>query len=300
MLYTLKNQHLSLTVDTLGAQMRSILGADGTEYLWQGDPVYWEDQAPNLFPFIGRLTDNSYTYLGQPYPMGIHGFAAGEEFSAAACSDTQLVLELRNTEKTEKSYPFRFLFRIVYQLQENKIAITFHVENLDEKCMPFGIGGHPGFNVPLEKEKSFDDYVLEFSTPCLPTRIGFTPTVYMSGHDTPMPLRNGRYLDLSHSLFDEDAIILKDMAREVTLRCRTGGKGVRVSYPQMPYLGFWHWPKKDAPYVCIEPWSSLPARQDVVEEFSCKSDLIQLNAGQVYENSWSITVLDETTKGATK
>lgn len=71
------------------------------------------------------------------------------------------------------------------------------------------------------------------------------------------------------------------------------GKSVTVAYPQMPYLGIWHMPHTDAPYVCIEPWASLPSRQDVVEELSCKSDLIHLAPGAKYENQWSITITEE-------
>lgn len=111
--------------------------------------------------------------------------------------------------------------------------------------------------------------------------------------DTPYPLREDRFMDLRHDLFAEDAIILKNMAREVTLRSRISGKGVKVSYPDMPYIGFWHRPKKDAPYVCIEPWSSLPARQDVVEEFICKSDLIQLSPGKAHDTAWTVTLLEK-------
>ena len=85
-------------------------------------------------------------------------------------------------------------------------------------------------------------------------------------------------------------MILKNMGREVTLRSKKSHRGVCVSYPDMPYLGIWHRPKTDAPYVCIEPWSSLPSRQDVVEEFSCKSDLVHLPPRQTYESKWSITV----------
>ena len=44
MLITIHNEHLSLTVDTLGAQMMSIRLADGCEYLWQGSPEYWGDR----------------------------------------------------------------------------------------------------------------------------------------------------------------------------------------------------------------------------------------------------------------
>ena len=97
-------------------------------------------------------------------------------------------------------------------------------------------------------------------------------------------------ISLRHDLFDEDAIILKNMAREVSLRSKVSSHSVTVSYPKMPYLGIWHWPHTDAPYVCIEPWSSLPSRQDVVEELSCKSDLVQLESGCVYDNTWTITI----------
>ena len=156
--------------------------------------------------------------------------------------------------------------------------------------MPFGIGGYPGFNVPLEEGERFEDYELEFACPCQPDRVGFTPAVYLSGHDEAYPLREDRFIDLQHELFDEDAIILKNMAREVTLRSKVSGKGLTVRYPDMPYLGIWHWPKTDAPYICIEPWSSLPSRQDVVEEFSCKSDLVHLASGKCYETAWSISL----------
>ena len=67
-------------------------------------------------------------------------------------------------------------------------------------------------------------------------------------------------------------------------------RSVTVTYPQMPYLGIWHMPHTDAPYVCIELWASLPSRQDVVEELSCKSDLIHLAQGAEYENVWTIMI----------
>lgn len=60
--------------------------------------------------------------------------------------------------------------------------------------------------------------------------------------------------------------------------------------PQMPYPGIWHMPNTDAPYVCIELWTSLPARQDVIEEFTCKCDMIQLEPGEIYHNIWTISL----------
>ena len=289
MLITLENEVLRLTVDTLGAQMMSLI-REGSEYLWQGDPVYWPDRAPTLFPFIGRLTNNSYQFRGKTYPMGIHGFAAASEFAVTEQGRDYAVLTLVSDPAIQTSYPFDFRLDITYRLADDKVEITYAVHNHSGETMPFGIGGHPGFRVPMTDDTCFEDYFLEFSLACQPDRVGFTPAVYLSGQDTPYPLEGDTILRLRHSLFDEDAVILKNMCREVTLKSEKTGRFVRVTYPDMAYLGIWHWPKTDAPYVCIEPWTSLPARQDVVEEFACKSDLIHLPAGKTYENTWTITI----------
>lgn len=287
---TLENSRLRLTVDSLGAQMMSLQTLDGREYLWQGDPRYWCDRAPVLFPFVGRLTGNSYRYGGQVYSMGIHGFAARQDFSCLCPKPNRLVLQLTDNGETRDQYPFAFSLNIIYELIDNRVQVTYQVENSGTGILPFGIGGHPGFRVPLEEGEQFDDYILEFTGGCQPDRVGFTPQVFLSGQDQPYPLKEGKYLPLRHDLFDEDAVILKNMSREVTLRSRISPHGVQVSYPDMPYLGLWHMPNTDAPYLCIEPWSSLPARQDVVEDFACKSDLIQLGPGKTYVNTWSITI----------
>ena len=40
--------------------------------------------------------------------------------------------------------------------------------------------------------------------------------------------------------------------------------------------------------MCLEPWVSLPARQDVVEEFTQQGDLVALLPGERYVNPWKI------------
>lgn len=290
MYITIENENLCLTVDTKGAQMMH-LQSEGVEYLWQGDPQYWAKRAPILFPFIGRLTNDSYRLGETVYPMSIHGFAASSDFAVAEKSEDYLLMEMTDSPKTRKQYPFSFAFQIGYRLVGSQVEITYRVENRSCVNMPFGIGGHPGFRVPLVDGECFEDYAISFSQPCQPDRVGFTQACYLSGWDVRYPLAEDIHLDLQHSLFDEDAIILKNMSREVTLQSRKSGNGVRVAFPKMPYLGIWHWPKTDAPYVCIEPWSSLPSRQDVIEDFNCKSDMIQLEPGHTHQNMWSITVL---------
>ena len=285
----LSNDRISLRVDTRGAEMTG-LNANGTEYLWQADPAFWDQHAPILFPFVGRLTNGGYRLHGRFYPLAQHGFAASSEFSVEEENGDRIALVLRDSEETRASYPFSFRFSVIYELLENTVRVTFRVENRSNETMPFGIGGHPGFRVPLCEGEAFTDYTLEFDEAAEPDRVGFTEKVYLNGKDEPYPLVEGRFLPLSHDLFDEDAVILKNMAHRVTLRSRVSGRGVTVSYPFMPYLGLWHRPRTTAPYLCIEPWNGLPSRQDVEEEITCKSDLVRLPAGQTYETTWTITV----------
>ena len=289
MLITIQNKKLQLTVDTLGAQMMHLV-AGGEEYLWQGDDVYWEDRAPVLFPYVGRLTDEKCTVSGDPYSMGIHGFAAACEFAAEKVAEDAMVLVLEANAETLSRYPFAFRFAVTYALKENTVAIAYRVENKGEKVMPFGIGGHPGFGIPHAEGEAIEDYYLEFAYPCLPDKMGVSDTGFMTGHDLPCPLAEGKYLPLDPTLHSDDTVLLRNMAKAVTLRSKKSDYAITVSYPEMPYLGLWPWPGTGAPFLCIEPWASLPARQDVVEELTAKSDLIHLPGGKIFETEWSITV----------
>lgn len=291
MLYTIKNEAVSVGIDTLGAELQSITDADGTEYLWYGDAEYWRNRATNLIPYVGRMTDGTYIYNGKKYPMGPHGFARNMEFAVQQESDTCVAFTLTDTDETRECYPFRFAFSVIYTLVGAELRIIYRVENRGENTMYFGLGGHPGFRLPLEEGKCFEDYRITFAQPCHPSRALLAPSYMMSGVETLYKLENDTTLPLRHDLFDDDAIILRHFDKTMTLSTGEGSRGVRVHIPQMPCVGIWHTVKKDAPFVCIEPWVSLPSRDGVVEDISQQSDLIALAAGKTYENEWSIALL---------
>ena len=234
---TLQNQNLTLCVDPFGAQMMELGSKQGTQFLWNGDKQYWPDRAPVLFPYVARLTDGCYTLCGERYSMDIHGFAKDSVFTIEEQSSDSVTFCLRQTPETLRQYPFRFTFRVRYALRGWTVHVTYSVCNEDEKELPFGIGGHPGFRVPLTGSTGFEDYKLCFSQPCLPDRIGFTGDCYLNSQTECFPLEDDTTIRLRHELFDEDAIVLKNMARCVSLCSEKTGKSVTVAYPQMPYLG---------------------------------------------------------------
>lgn len=286
MMYRIQNGCMTALIDSLGAQLMSLQCAQGVEYLWQGDPKYWSDRALTIFPYVARLTQGCYRYQGQLYHMPIHGFAPTAQFRVAQQTDSAITFTLESCPEFYQQYPFRFRFCVRYQLEEATLNVTLQVENLDEKTMYFGLGGHPGINVPLEAGLSFEDYVLEFPD-CQPRRVEFTPECFITGKEHPFPLEN-KQLPLRHTMFDEDAIVLKGIPGQVTLRSEHGDRGVTLTAPEFPVFGFWHMPKTDAPYVCLEPWSSLPSRQDVIADLETQEDLISLPAGETYSATWSV------------
>ncbi len=288
--HTIQNEFLTVTAAEKGAQLQSILGRDGTEYLWQGDAKYWSDRALNIFPYVARLTEGSYYLDGALHRMQIHGLAPYADFRMLCNDGASMILEMEDNADTFAQYPRHFVFRVGYALTNQTLNISYEVENRDERPMYFGLGGHPGFNVPLVGGREFSDYRLRFSETCQPSRVGFNDACFVTGEEEPFPLEQEKILRLRHDLFDRDAIVLKNMASQVTLETKGDSHSVTVCYPQMKYLGLWHWPKTDAPYLCIEPWCSLPARAGEIAVFEQQRDLIALEPGRIYRNFWTIRV----------
>lgn len=310
MIYTLKNSEMEVQVSSKGGELVSLRDADQTEYIWIGDARYWKRHAPQLFPCIGRLTNNQYRMDGALHEMGQHGFLRDYELTKVereeqgtavqagaagqACAEaetaTSLHLQLQSDASTRQLYDRVWTVDIFYTLCGKTLSVKFQVRNCDTRTMRFGYGIHPGFNVPLNPALRFEDYRLDFHEASIPKQMELTERYTISGGMHDYALEEGRYLPLQHSLFDHDAIILKDMPHTVTLGSQKDEKKVTVAFPDMPYLGIWHAPETDAPFVCIEPWSSLPSTDGVIDEYETKLDFITVEPEQTYTNNWSISI----------
>ena len=291
MTYTIKNEYLEATVNELGAELISLKSADGCEYIWQGDPKYWQGHAPIMFPFCGRLWEGKYTYLGKEYSLGNHGFARHSLFSLYSAKESEITLLLKSDEQTKQNYPFDFLFYVTFSLKGKELKISHRVENKDEKDLIFAIGGHPAFNVPLGGEGKFEDWYLELDKKCEAIRVDLSEKCFRTGNDKPYLSEGVKKIPLSHSLFDRDAIFLYNVPKRVSLLSEKSRRGVRVSFNDMKYVGFWHMPRTDAPYVCIEPWTSQPSYDGAVDSLSTKAEMICLPSGYSFKNGYSIEVI---------
>ena len=126
---TLSNEKVTIQLSEHGAELTSIVAGDN-EYLWQADPKFWARHSPVLFPFVGRVWNNTYRHEGKAYPMGQHGFARDMDFQLSYEEEDAVVFSLESDEQTFAKYPFRFVLEIGYRLKGNCIEVMWNVQNI--------------------------------------------------------------------------------------------------------------------------------------------------------------------------
>ncbi len=271
-----------LTVDRRGAELKSWITEDGIERLWQGDPAYWEETAPWLFPFVGRLHEKRYTFDGKSYPMDIHGIIRDMEFTVLELQEESILLELTSDAASREVYPFDFYLRVRFTLSNHGFASevsVFHSSESPQPEMIFGFGGHPGFNLdyPLEKYKlelpqvKLDELRLAvFSENGLLEGLVELPDNLWVHAEIPT-------VDLSQWNFNEDGLFLINPGDRTNLIFTDCGTELTMETEGYETLGLWQAP--GAPYLCLEPWASLPGREGIVEDLVAKPHMMRLPRG---------------------
>lgn len=286
----LENEILKVTINHFGAELSSIVKkATGIEYMWNADEKFWKRSAPVLFPFVGSLKNKEYVYEGKAYPMGQHGFARDMEFSFVSNDGTEAWFSLSSDDSTYEKYPFAFTLEIGYQLTGNTLKVIWHVVNEDEKQMYFSIGGHPAFMCPLNGEGKQTDYFIEFDTDkdLTYSKLSGNGLVYKKDN---VLATNGGKMQVTEHLFDEDALVVEqDQAHKVSL-CKPDGSPYLTVTFDAPLFGLWSPAKKNAPFICIEPWYGRCDSEEFAGTLEQREYGHCLEAGEDFEVSFEIEV----------
>ncbi len=281
MIYSIENDKLKVSVHSDGAQLYSVYSKiTDTEYLWQGNPEFWTGRAYNLFPFIGRMYDNYFRYDGKEYPSRAHGLARYFPFVLEKQTENSLLFLFTDNEETHKEYPFNFEFRVEFILKDNKLITKYEVTNTDDRTLICAFGGHPGINVPFAKGV-FEDYYLEFKQDLdIHRQLLSESDRYMADKAVAYPLVDGYKLPLEHGLFTHDAIILEGTEGVVALKSAKDDRYVSMEFSDYQFIGFWQVMKEGAPYLCLEPWSALPAIDGKVVDLATKPHMTHVPVGE--------------------
>ena len=280
---TITNGILSARFNELGAELKS-LTCNGTEYIWPGDPAFWAGSAPILFPICSGLLNDTYYLGGKEYRLQKHGYGRFCTFGVEAQSDTSVTFILHSDEESKKSFPFDYTLRITYTLEGKTLQVRYDTENRSAHTMYFSIGAHEGFYCP----EGIEEYDILLPAPETLDTCVLKGSVL--GKDTQRILENQDILPLKYDYFSVDALIFKNLqARSMILRHRNSQKALRLSFPGHEY--FLIWSKKDAPFVCLEPWCGITDSVDTNQNIETKEGIRAVAPGAHYVCAHSIEIL---------
>lgn len=287
--FTIKSDFLKVKITKKGAEICSIQNKNGDEYMWNANPDIWSSYAPVLFPVIGTLKNGKYTFEGKEYTIPKHGFIRNNENLAITDhSANSITFQHKYSEETLKIYPFKFEFNITFSVDGPVITVNHKIVNSGEDPMYFSLGGHPAFKCPLTGYETYDDYFLKFEEKENCCTYLLNDEGLLSGETRPL-LNKSDTLFLEHSLFNKDALILKDLkSRKVSLNHKTKGPVLSVAFNDFSYLGVWA--KPDGDFICIEPWLGITDNEDTDSDFKTKEGILALNPNADFQVSYSITI----------
>lgn len=282
--YKLQNENLEITVNSKGAELVSIKEpVNNREYMWEGNPDVWGRVSPVLFPFVGGLKNKEYVYNGKSYPMAQHGFARDMEFTLVSQTENSIWFVLNSTEETLEKFPFDYRLEIGYEMSGWNIRVCWRVTNPSDKVLYFSIGGHPGFACPLDGYIGFDK-APEITSSVIDTTAGL-----MSNEKKTYPLEDG-LLKITPDLFDQDALVIENnQVNTVSLLSADKTPFVSVSF-DAPLFGVWSMPRRQAPYVCIEPWYGRCDHIDFHGSLEERAWGNSLEGGGIFEASYNIHI----------
>ena len=287
--YEIKNEHIKVKIKSFGAELNSLQKIDeDLEYIWQGDSKYWNRHSPILFPIVGRLKNDSYTYQNQKYNMTQHGFARDKEFEVIKNEADFMEFRLKSDEKTLEIYPFSFELYLSYKLEKNSLIVSYKVINKSDDKMLFSIGAHPAFNWTLKEDEKKEDYFLEFEN------IKQTKRYFLNDKGLVYDSVDLKIIDnkiaLNEELFKNDALVFEDLnIKTLTLKNSINENYIKLNFENFPYLGIWSKPT-GAPFICIEPWFGVADSFDSSKNLEDKKGIITLLKDEIFSSFYSIEI----------
>ena len=280
---TISNTILTAQIKHIGAELCSLKDNSNTEYIWNGNPEFWGKHSPILFPIVGTLKNNSYHYNDIEYHLSRHGFAREMNFELIDKQENSATFSLISSDETLKKYPFDFELHLIYTLENKSLKIEYKVINKGLSKMPFSIGAHPAFDLP----NNFENYSLEFEKE-EPLEFYLLEDGLISNSTAKIQL-NKKQLHLNHKLFENDALVFKQIQSKSITILENSKPIIKVNYKDFPDLGIWT--STNAPFICIEPWFGYSDTVDLFGDLFEKEGIQVLDSNETFKSQFSIEIL---------
>jgi galactose mutarotase-like enzyme len=227
-----------------GIASRFDIGSYAVLYL---DEVTLADPAKNvrggipvLFPTPGKLADDAWSFAGKRGGLKQHGFARNEvwqviDVGRGAAPRASLRLEWAGNAD---NWPWPTALEITYALRGQTLRLDQRVTNLGGERMPFGLGFHPYFHVPVAEKTS-----ARVTTRATQAFDNVAKRVVQLAH-------GGDSIDLADA--EVDLHLLDHGSTESELRWSSHVTRIRGSAEFTRWV-IWTLPGRS--FVCLEPWT---------------------------------------------
>jgi len=311
-------QAVSLTDSTTGATAQVLPGfglncyrfcavcqGRPVEVLWSHPDLPEGNQSPSgsgipiLFPFPGRIRGMTLDWEGRQYPLdlddgqgnAIHGFVHGRPWRIAEQSSNRLVGRFRaslDAPELLERWPSDFRLQTTYTLDGNTLSAEFEVRNPGDAPLPFGLGVHPYFRLPLGAHGDADACVVR-----LPVSDAWElDNLVTTGRHTPVPQAQAYQDGVAFGELTLDNVFagLVGDGRQVVSSIHDPGAGrtltLRFDRSFRECVAYTP-PHREA--VCIEPYTCAPDPFRLSAE-GVDAGLRVLPPGQVFRTWMRISV----------
>ena len=249
---------------------------------------------PILFPFPNRIRGGRFTWEGREYVIpgtdkwgnAIHGLCMDRPWRIVRQSDDFVTGQFQlsvDAPDRRSLWPSDFVIEVDYELVRSRLRARFRICNPGNQKLPWGLGTHPYFKLPLGENSQVHDCLIEVPAGKLWELVDCLPTGKTIDVNEENDLRDGAYistlkLDDVYTGIEIDGpqfdclIVDERSGRQVTLTCPPIFREIVVFTPP------------SRPAVCIEPYT-CPTDAINLREKGLETGWRVLNPGQEF-HTW--------------
>jgi aldose 1-epimerase len=255
-------------------RFQPVIGGRAVDVLWSapgfesGKLRSTASGIPILFPFAGRLRGSALRYGGRQMPLvvdsrlgfAIHGFVHNRPWRVIAQTAASVTGEFhasRDDAMLANLWPADFRIRVCYELNAGALESQITIDNPAQEPLPWGLGTHGYFRVPLGPEGARDDCRIWVPAQKYWELAGMLPTGRTLAADGSRDLAGGRLFSETH--FDDILTDLESAAGRITCRIDDLSAGRRLALDfgaEFRDCVVFNPPHREA--ICFEPYTTVP------------------------------------------
>jgi aldose 1-epimerase len=231
---------------------------------------------PILFPFPNRIRDGKFSWRDKQYslptddPAGknaIHGLCLDRPWRVIEQKDDLVTGQFQlsvDAPDRMNLWPTDFVIEVDYEIVHNRLRANFRIGNPSNRSLPWGLGTHPYFKLPLGADSRVEDCLVEVPAAQRWELKDSLPTGTLLVLDESYDLRDGAYVSVLKLDDVYTNVECEGPQFDCTVLDERAGMQVTVTCPPIfRELVMFTPPNRAA--VCIEP-------------YTCPTDAINLAA----------------------